>query len=1190
MALKVTFENTQEIILSDNYKGILSPCHGVYYLFKTGKLGEVTEGAGKTPQEAINDRYAGKLSANDKNIEIAAYFVFDKNPHKLRQYDNTLREYIDTQHKGGVIPFGACHLGNKIEGKNTEALIDFDATQHLPTLIECVKSHHGISQHFNTRKPFKPRFGQQKAIDEIVDRLLNKNKCLFSGYTSIGKTIISMVSVLKYFREWDKKGFPNWKRGGLVLVTTPISNTLNSFTDDLDFVDVGATRSQKYSYMTKKDWKNTSLENITKRTDDGEVIFLLLTAHDLFYPPKDGGDYSDKIRPEYNNLTGKIDLWVRDEGHKFYRGERTSTLLDCLKASAILDLSATPYNFLDTYSKDTIVNRDLLWGSKYREYTGLPEIAIESYETPFAGLSDKIKAVYDVEEGYDPRKWFVRDDNGAYVYVEDIVETYDCKYVSVFPKDKNHLNVNLADKRVSLDVLPSGEDGDGAADKYPDLAKVLNQRIKTRYFIDAWTLENISKSKNIKLEKCVDELLDKYQAVNILTCRKFTTGTNIPQISHINLFDKISSPAELIQLIGRACRKVESKYRKNRVMLYNHCPGNKIKLALGIASRKSADLSGESQAEYLDCIPFTEYAYNETNPIIVRPEEIISEVNEYYKNKSNPRPRKDTLTTSLLESIPDWDLIELCAKYKFSPNTMKGKNLNNKNDSKVKTTTNTGTTNPTVDKKVTQVVNLFTEIFIESTWVAFTNEHYDVMKVLKSKEMVEMFDNDDLSTVRDIVNPVQGKNSIYKFFDSFLKDKEEAYSSLSFEQVHDDIFINTARKRKIGLVYFPIDLARKLIIDNNLDKLYNEGKRNFIIINALSGSVPYLLRKKYPDLNIFCGEYYSYFKNHLKKLLPSSVVLDVEIKDNKLITKGNKMKFDVILTNSPYQNKKEGNRQGSSDNPLWMQITELGFKNLLKENGLYVGVTPTTIVTGSEKFTKLFLGKNAPYNLKSVDFSADEYFNVGIKICSWVASNVPSQGTAFTNDDRAIKTQRVNYISDNSMFDSILETLLNCNEDKLTFNQSKRYDYDRIEKELKKIGQPIEWAKDLVDNADEEHPYAVANNDKIKYSRIKCKDYGVWRVFIPQFIGTGAYDKVKFWIDDKMGATGSTWTHRCSSKEEAERVYSYINIPEYKWIINELKVNDRLTSKVRDLPIVSLSKILSEEQMSYIRSHIINEE
>ena len=196
----------------------------------------------------------------------------------------------------------------------------------------------------------------------------------------------------------------------------------------------------------------------------------------------------------------------------------------------------------------------------------------------------------------------------------------------------------------------------------------------------------------------------------------------------------------------------------------------------------------------------------------------------------------------------------------------------------------------------------------------------------------------------------------------------------------------------------------------------------------------------------------------------------------------------------------------------------------------------------------------------------------------------------MTNDGRVIKTQRVNYISDNSMFDSIMETLFNSDEDKLTFNQSNSYDYRGVQKYCKKNGLPEEWAKDLVDNADEEHPYAVANNDKIKYSRIKWKDYGVWRVFIAQFIGTGDYNKVNMWIDDKMGATGTTWTHRCSSKEEAERVYSYINIPEYRWIINELKVNGRITSKVIDLPIVSLSKILSKEQMSYIRSHIINEE
>ena len=1119
MALRVTFENTQEIILSNTYQGLLLPGHGVYYLFVTGKLGEVTEGAGKTPQEAINDRYAGKLSANDKNIEIAAYFVFDKNPHKLRQYDNTLREYIDTQYKGGVIPFGACHLGNKIEGKNTEALIDFDVNQHLPTLIECVKSHHGISQHFNTRKPFKPRFGQQKAIDEIVDRLLNKNKCLFSGYTSIGKTIISLVSVLKYFRELDKKGFPNWKRGGLVLVTTPISDTLKSFTDDLDFVDVGAIRSQKYSYMTKKHWEDTSLGEIKKRTDDGEVIFLLITAQDLFYDDKNG---DSKIRGKYNILNGNIDLWVRDEGHKYYRGERTSNLLDCLKASAVLDLSATPYNFLDTYSKDTIVNRDLLWGSNHREYTGLPEIAIESYETPFAGLSDKIKAVYDVEEGYDPRKWFVRDDNGAYVYIEDIVETHDRKYVSAFPKHKNHLNVNLFDKRVSLDVLPSGEDGDGAADKYPDLAKNLNQRIKTRHYIDAWTLENMAKDKNISLEKYVDELLEKHPAVNILTCRKFTTGTNIPQISHINLFDKISSPAELIQLVGRACRKVAGK---NQVMLYNHCPGNEIELALGISARKSADLSGESQVEYLQSIPFTKYPLNSTKPTVVTPEDIIFQVNDYYKSKSNPRPSRDKLTSAILDAISDWDLIELSQKYK--PNQIKtGKKLSDSNKAKVKNIIKSsgGSSSTLTEPKVVQVVNLIESIFIESTWVAYTNKNYDVMTLLKSWEMKKMFDEDDLNTVRDIISPLCGENNIYKFFNEFLKDKQEAYSVLPFEEVHDDIFIDTQRKRDMGIVYVPMKLAYEMV-DSDFDKVYNNGGRNFLVINALSGSIPYAIKQKYPDVNIFCAEYIPYFKKHLEDLISNCQVCDIKYNDKTkktlALSNFNRMKFSGVLANYPYQKDQNDPKSKAKRWVLWHSFLDKGL-NLSGYNSI---VIPTSVVSPGKQWESI------KKNLIKLDLDVkDNHFKgIGSTFCRIIwDENYTGTTTIVSNE----KTYNID-VSDYPFLPSVVDDVTLSMYDKLKgtrkWQRTTEFHTSNISK----------WRSD---NGSIEVLHSTAKTHKTNVFHPNNKKIRV---------GVSLSGYPKFNVMHNMAATQNIAYTECSTLDEANKLAHYLNSEEIQDLLKQ---------------------------------------
>ena len=79
---------------------------------------------------------------------------------------------------------------------------------------------------------------------------------------------------------------------------------------------------------------------------------------------------------------------------------------------------------------------------------------------------------------------------------------------------------------------------------------------------------------------------------------------------------------------------------------------------------------------------------------------------------------------------------------------------------------------------------------------------------------------------------------------------------------------------------------------------------------------------------------------------------------------------------------------------------------------------------------------------------------------------------------------------------------------------------------------------------------------------------------------------MKFWIDDKMAATGTTWTHRCNSKKDAEKIFSIVDTPEYKWVINKLKVNGRITGKIRSLPANYLSEILSPEQLSYIQSQL----
>jgi hypothetical protein len=84
--------------------------------------------------------------------------------------------------------------------------------------------------------------------------------------------------------------------------------------------------------------------------------------------------------------------------------------------------------------------------------------------------------------------------------------------------------------------------------------------------------------------------------------------------------------------------------------------------------------------------------------------------------------------------------------------------------------------------------------------------------------------------------------------------------------------------------------------------------------------------------------------------------------------------FDVVVGNPPYQ---DGSKEGGQ-NKIYTLFCKKSIE-LLNEFGKITYVTPTSVIKESKRFS--LVGNE---NLKLVNFDSNNYFNVGIDICSWL--------------------------------------------------------------------------------------------------------------------------------------------------------------------------------------------------------------
>ena len=836
MALAVRTEKTKIIVLSKDFDRVLQPHHVVLYAFIGGnKFGEVFEGTGKTPQQAVIDRY-GDLSSRTSDIIIEYIFVIDKISGKLKGYDNAIRHLVNELFSKGDIPFDALVGTIQIDNKNREALLGFDDSKnHLDILKKVIKQYCGIESYFNTKESFVYRFGQESAVEQGVSSLKKYFKCLLAGHTGFGKTPLAVMIANRYL--------PN---GGIVLGLSPILDTIDGFRDAIERrFCLGSDRNQKYGFVTPN---NINREDLLRRKAEGEVVYVFMSIQDLTY---------DDIERRYPELNGILDLIIEDEGHKHYGGEKTSKRLRFLEKVSTLTLSATPSNIMGNFSKETIVDRGLMWALRNIEDTKIPVPFIRGINTPFSSVSDKFKSQYTIEEGFNPRK-MVETENKNFVYQSDLEQLPSLWYEDIRSRKKNPLSVvndtrlSPISKKVGLIVLPEGKKGDGAEEYLPRLASLWNHNSKGRYYITSYDVANQAKSARKTVGDFMQSLIERHpQGVSVLTHRKFTTGTDIPYLGHIILLDKICDPKEFEQLMGRLIRLLDGK---DRVGMYIACPDVGIKVTWGRMASKSVELNGGDIREVLENISLTGYDL-EGNEVEYSSEDIISEIQEYYRSIS-----RDKLNITRLKSdLSDCDLsgIDVSGIKNYKDPSFK-ETLTDSTGAKVGGNSSPGGGNGGGVKPSTieKIAALIQQMAVESMPISWQLSEYDSLNILNDPQIHSMFSDREVSTVLQVLceNP-----PIKKQFDDFLRQKGDACENLPLHEVHDEIFKDTPRKQSLSMVYVRTELAESLV--NNLPE-----RDVYIVNNALSGSIPDAIKRTHPNSTILCDEHFPHSKTYLTRL------------------------------------------------------------------------------------------------------------------------------------------------------------------------------------------------------------------------------------------------------------------------------------------------------------------------------------
>lgn len=781
----------------------------IYQLKGVEKMGWVkqTNCVAKTPKQVFQDRYSDMSGRTFKDamVEYNPFLlVFDYNSIRKSNFDYTDSSTLDKKLAAHLIK-SDIGISRGPSDKNTEGLIGL-ITNWDAALIE-IERWCGIRPE-GEKEEFRVKKYQMREMVEPVCNLFRQKETwvLLSTFTGSGKT-----TLVPYFCALLSKP------GDINLFTTPIIDTMTGL----------ETAVKKFKYLNKNIVLFTGDHLLLSNFDEiiqsyrtnGYIIIISLSVQDL--RNQSGLDeigISKKYAKILNSL--KINLWIRDEKHFHYDGEVTSQAFeqfDKVKVRLRLDTTATPFNLIEKpcYQGVKIVNFSILNALRLKqqgdpEFVDMPLPIIELFSIP-PSSDTKFKNMFTDEEGTECRKMFDCDKKGNFIYQNGLVDM-GLKFFAPGLDNKVKfphaiyagLNPGMTEHLSGLMVIPKGENGMSVSDKGPKLADIFNQRIQSTHFIYSEDLKSLSTTSLPKAIRTLSE--DVGKPVVIITHRKFTTGTDIPQLSFILLVDQISSINVFLQLLGRVMRTYPDK---EIVRIFVVQPGIELMVTYAEGMKALAKQEGTKLLQsHLDCLPFV--CHDSIGSYSVGLDEITETLYKHLEKVSQGA----YFTTGFVKGFPDLTEIVNNLKSSITPLTLSGKQsikLTQKNNAKAKRIERI--TSAIIDKKILmpgkknwqETVAL---MLSESFRIGLIQSCSTIQEVFKSVIALNEFGETHTSFMLDILEESQEFNRVVS--ECYLKEMV-FIRSLSTEEQLSRFFRNESYKVKMGLVYTPLKLVNEIL-------------------------------------------------------------------------------------------------------------------------------------------------------------------------------------------------------------------------------------------------------------------------------------------------------------------------------------------------------------------------------------------